>query len=301
MEKRAIRLSILLPTYNYVCVALVRSLQQQAASLDIDYEILVGDDGSTNKDIISQNRVIDDLPHCHYLRFDTNRGRSVIRNVLVSHAQYEWLLLLDCDMELCDMYFLANYVEQAVEGVIDGGICIGGDSQMLRHNIRFLYEQSSAPQHTATQRSAAPYKSFRTTNYLIERSIALAFPFDERFRHYGYEDVLFGKELERNSIPIKHIDNPMMLTCYESNPVFVAKTEEGLRTLYQFRNELRGYSHLLTTVHNLQHIIPLRIIRLFHRLAGRYIRRNLVGSHPFLCLFNIYKLGYYISLTNKTQ
>lgn len=46
-------LSILIPTYNNVCLELVRDLQAQASILssenDFEYEIIVADDGSTDK------------------------------------------------------------------------------------------------------------------------------------------------------------------------------------------------------------------------------------------------------------
>ena len=45
-------LSILIPTYNNVCLELVRDLQAQASILsstnDLEYEILVADDGLGN-------------------------------------------------------------------------------------------------------------------------------------------------------------------------------------------------------------------------------------------------------------
>lgn len=67
-------LSILIPTYNNVCIELVRSLQAQASLLsspselsskssDFKYEILVADDGSTDKATIEGNRIINTLPH----------------------------------------------------------------------------------------------------------------------------------------------------------------------------------------------------------------------------------------------
>jgi hypothetical protein len=122
-----------------------------------------------------------------------------------------------------------------------------------------------------------------------------AYPFDERFRYYGYEDVLFGKQLRAAHITITHIDNPMGFCTFESNPDFVAKTEEGLRTLCQFRKELRGYSHLLTLVDGIHIPLILWIIRLSHRLFGGLIRRNLCGTHPSLRLFSLYKLGYFLT------
>ena len=59
-------LSILIPVYNYNCVALVKALQQQAENCNIDYEILVADDGSDNAAIVCLNREINAIPHSFY-------------------------------------------------------------------------------------------------------------------------------------------------------------------------------------------------------------------------------------------
>ena len=123
----------------------------------------------------------------------------------------------------------------------------------------------------------------------------LQYPFDERFRNYGYEDVLFGKAMEKATIPILHIDNPMSFEIFEENEHFVSKTEEGLRTLYQFRHELQGYSRLLDRVQKLPHT-P---IRWWHRLFGAIERKNLTSRHPSLWVFNIYKMGYFLSIANR--
>ena len=59
-------LSILIPTYNDRCVRLVDSLRQQTEAVGITYEILVGDDGSTDAAVIADNQQIsptaDELP-----------------------------------------------------------------------------------------------------------------------------------------------------------------------------------------------------------------------------------------------
>jgi hypothetical protein len=86
---------------------------------------------------------------------------------------------------------------------------------------------------------------------------------------------------------------------FESNPDFVSKTEEGLHTLLLFRNELRGYSRLLTLVDGIHIPLILSIIRLSHRLFGTLIRRNLCGQRPNLLLFKLYKLGYYLSVSRR--
>ena len=56
-------LSILIPTYNYVCVKLVTDLQQQAERLECPYEILVADDASEDA-FKRENRKINGIPDC---------------------------------------------------------------------------------------------------------------------------------------------------------------------------------------------------------------------------------------------
>ena len=180
-------------------------------------------------------------------------------------------------------------------GVVNGGICIV-DDDTLSHNLRYIYEKDAEPAHTAEKRQANKYHEFRSTNFMIEREAFKACPFDERFTRSGYEDVLFGKMLKQQQIPVTHIDNPVMMTKFETNPDYVTKIERSTRTLHTFRNELRGYSRILTFDSGI-HISAVRwIIRLWHRIFGNMERRNLCGSRPILKLFALYRLGYYLAL-----
>ena len=289
-------LSILIPTYNDLCVKLVGDLRRQAEQTGIDYEILVGDDGSTDASVVAGNRQIEQWEHCRYLIQPQNTGRAAIRNRLAKEARYDWLLFIDSDMTVVRPDYISLYAAQDDADVVDGGVTIGGDAEALRQNLRYLYEKASESEHTVEMRRKKPYQDFHTANFLIRRDLMLSHPFDERFRYYGYEDVLFGKQLRADHIAIKHIDNPMGFCTFESNPDFVSKTEEGLRTLYQFQSELRGYSRLITLVEGIHIPLILSLIRLSHRLFGGLIRRNLCGRHPSLKLFGLYKLGYYTTL-----
>lgn len=89
-------LSILIPTYNYVCVKLVTDLQQQAERLECPYEILVADDASEDA-FKRENRKINGIPGCKYIELQENVGRSRIRNILGRLARYDFFLFLDCD------------------------------------------------------------------------------------------------------------------------------------------------------------------------------------------------------------
>ena len=296
MKAKKTELSVLIPNYNNVCVGLVAVLQQQAEALGIAYEILVADDASPQKDTIRMNRAINELPHCLYIVKETNTGSAATRNYLGARSRFHWLLFLDCDITIPDEHFLERYVADEHEGVVNGGISIIDDDS-LRHNLRYLYEKDAEPAHSAERRQADRYHEFRSTNFMIEREVFEACPFDERFTRSGYEDVLFGKMLKQQKVSVTHIDNPVMMTEFEPNPAYVTKIERSMRTLYTFRDELRGYSRILTFDKGI-HIGAVRgFIRLWHRIFGAMERRNLCGERPCLKLFNIYRMGYYLTQT----
>lgn len=291
-------LSILIPVYNHVCVELVNLLHQQAVAADIVFEIIVADDGSTSKACIDANSTISRYSNCRFIPCSENVGRAAIRNFLAREARYAYLLYIDCDMSVVSPSFLQRYIGCLPASVVDGGVSIFACQPEQERLLRYRYEKAEEPHHTAHERQKTPYLHLHTANLLIRRDIMLQHPFDERLRHYGYEDVLLGKTLHRNHIAITHIDNPLGFCTFEQNADFVAKTEEGLRTLYEFRSDLRGYSRLLTLVSGVHIPAIWGLMRLWHRVFGAIERRNLCGSRPYLLVFKLYRLGYYLSLLN---
>lgn len=287
-------LSILIPTYNCSCYTLVKQLQKQCEDQEgLHYEIVVADDGSTDTASIEANHGIGGLDNCRFERRSQNTGRAAIRNFLAQRARYDWLLFVDSDMVVGRADFIESYREAPGE-VVYGGYEVRGDDKKLKGNLRFAYEKRAEAAHKAAQRQLHPYADFHTSNFLIARNTMLAHPLDERFRHYGYEDVLFGKHLRKAGVAISHIDNPLLFASFESNAAFVAKTEEGLRTLHEFQADLQGYSRLLDETGKIRVLWPA--IRLFHKLTGGRQRRQLTGNAPSLWVFRCYKLGYFLSL-----
>lgn len=289
-------LSVLIPTYNGDCRQQVTLLCRQAQQLPgLKYEIIVADDGSTDRRMAELCREVEQLPGCRFIDRGVNSGRAAIRNFLAREAQYEWLLFMDCDMSIPSPDFVRNFLDCQAHDMVYGGYIVGEGE---KSNLRYRYEKACEPQHRAEKRREHPFLHFHTCNFMVRREVMLAHPFDERFRHYGYEDVLFGRQLREAGISISHIDNPAGFFCFEDNAHFVSKTEEGLRTLYEFRDDLRGYSQMLTAVEG-GIIGRLQApIRLWHRLFGQLERRNLCGPHPSLHVFKLYKLGYYLSINH---
>lgn len=304
-----IDLSILLPSYNNVCVSLVQVLQRQADALrgkldkPFRYEIIVADDGSTDAACIDANRVIGDMLHCRYLRMEQNVGRAQIRNVLISESRGDYVLLIDSDLFLCDDNYLYKYATSTAD-VVYGGTRIGGEgfamvdneanTANLKGNLRYIYEKKAEPSHRAAFRQLRPNQEISVCNLYARRDIMEAHPFDSRFKAYGYEDVLFGKRLAESGIEVTHIDNPVLINEFEPNSVFVKKTEEAILTLCRFEQDLEGYSNLKTKVTTLGRYIPLSLFRLWHRIMKNKEKRNLTGSKPSLLLFKLYKLGFFL-------
>ncbi len=290
-------ISILIPTFNDECDQLVVDLCHQLQPYPITWEIIVADDASTNMKIRETNHYIQQYPHCQYIERTINVGRAGIRNFLARQAHYEWLLFIDSDMRI-PADFIDKYLNCEEADVVDGGIKIIPSRQ--KGNLRCLHELRTEKKHTLKYRLEHPYQDFHTANFLIRRPIMLTHPFDERFVKYGYEDVFLGKTLQDQHIPILHIDNPAIFEIFEDNASFIAKTEEGLRTLYQFREELKNYSHMIAKINRLRHYVPLSLIRLWHWVMGKWERQLLI-KHPNLRIFDLYRLGYYLCLKDTIR
>lgn len=314
-------LSILIPTYDFVCYPLVLALHGQAEALGIDYEILVAEDGSKQQDRVVANLKINELPHCRHLRRTENAGRAAIRNILADEARGEWLLFLDSDAKVEKPDFLATYLAaanaespephdtQAEDAtarrsnapVIVGGLYHAAACADPTRALRFRYEHEADRSRSAAQRSLKPYMEFSMFNSMIRSDIFRALRFDEQCREYGYEDVLFGLALQRRGIPILHIDNALLHTGLDTNVQFLGKTEAALRTLAALAPELRECSRVHRLFARLKRYALAPLLRAAFRLCGKPLRRRLEKSaRPSLRLFALYKLIYYASLRPAT-
>lgn len=292
-------LSILLPVYNCHCRALVTELQRQCVESSTEFEIIVADDGSSVTSYVEHNLRIERLEGVRYITRKQNVGRSAIRNFLISQAQGEWLLFIDGDLTLDNSHFIRRYL-QAKSNVVVGGIRIGGDPDIWKDNLRYRYEKAYEQKNTLQDRQCHATKHFRTTNFLAHKDIMMEHSFDENFVQYGYEDVLFGKSLAMDHVAITHIDNPITLDFFESNSEFLDKTEQSLRTLYTFRNQLKGYSQLLETAEKIKKLHLQKLVNAAYFLVGQRIKKHLQGNNPSIFLFNVYKLMYYIHHEKNT-
>lgn len=337
-------LSILIPLYNQVGVALAMALSKQVEqcakeekkknegkgnandTISLGFEIIFADDGSADATARQRNAIIAQLPYCQYIERPKNVGRSAIRNFLAHTAHYSHLIFLDGDVAIKRGNFVQTYLAHRNDAdVIIGTLhfsrmqvacdtaedIIGHtkrakeetkkttEPMLYDDNLKYRYEQQFLAKHPVKKRMQQPYASFRTTNFMVRRDLLLAYPFDETFHEYGYEDTLFGKQLKEHGATLIHLDNAATIADYEDNATFVAKTEESLRTLAAHAHQLQGYSTLLHTANKLKclHLQPL-IAFVFELFKG-LLHKNLCSNSPSVFLFNVYKLGYYVNLTRS--
>ena len=288
-------LSILIPTFNDVCKDVVNELHRQASKIEgLSYEIVVADDGSTDAEAIAANEAINLLPHCRNIIRKENVGRAAIRNFLASIAAYDWLLFIDSGMSIGNDEFLQRYLETEAD-VVCGGYRLTDDERQ-NNNLRYRYEKAAQESLSLKSREAAPYQNFHTSTFLMVRSQYLAHPLDTRFRRYGYEDVLMGKQLQLAGVCIEHIDNPVLFDRFDSNQRFVEKAEEALQTLNEFADDLAGYSRMLDVAATMRKWHLERPYLFIYNSMKRNWRNNLCGHTPSLLLLKLYKVGYYLSL-----
>ena len=290
-------LSILIPTYNYDCTQLVRDLHRQAELLGIDYEIVVMDDASPMAVFREKNREISTLTHCRLVELEKNIGRARIRNRLADEAQYEWLLFMDSDAEVVSDNFIGDYLNHTDADVVCGGLCHAEELPSTEVSLRYAYERRADKKRAAHHRAQRPYEQFITFCFMARASVFQTIRFDESIVEYGHEDTLFGVELARRKITIRHIDNPMRQGGIETNAEFIEKSRAAIRNLVLLEDSMYGHSALLRLYRLLSCIgVDGCVAHWFTRREQRITERLVNGETSSIHLFFIYKLGYYCQL-----
>lgn len=285
-------LSILIPTKDYNCLALVKSLQEQAAASCIDYEIIVAEDGSLPGSI-ALNAPIAQLPHCRIIVQQPNIGRSRIRNLLAQEARGNNIMFIDSDAAAEKENILQLYTQALKDNLaVCGGLYHPRKPQDNNCTLRHRYELAADKSRSAKEREKAPYDRFSTFCFAIRREIFLSIKFDESIKKYGYEDTLFGYELRNRGIAIKHIDAPLMHIGLESNSVYLAKIEESLHTLLELKGKIMPTT-LLRCYERLDRMYLTGAVATMWKLFRPLLRSNLLSRHPSLILLNLYKIGCY--------
>jgi len=295
-------LSILIPVYNRDVRKLVETLQAQASEWDGPVEIICLDDES-QADIRELNRSLANQEGVRYEELPRNLGRAAIRNRLAATAQYPWLLLLDNNVQLPEIGFLARYATARDQAPV----LVGGSTYepfaptQLPLILRWCYGRKREAK-PAFIRQKHPYANFNLKNVLLRAEVLQQHNLDERLIGYGHEDTRFGWDLEAANIPVVHLDNPVLHSMLESAEVFLQKTQEGVRNLawlYQHEGLGAKKTKLLRTALLLRRLMLDKAALAALRMRESKMRQNLLSPTPRLGRLD--KLKLYWLLTELAQ
>ncbi|RUA07419.1 MAG: glycosyltransferase family 2 protein [Flavobacteriia bacterium] len=292
-------LSILIPTYNYSVLPLVRSLYIQLKKEGKLFEIICFDN-SPKSDNNSDNIEINLIENCTYELLNGNGGRSRTRNLLAQKAKYDWLLFLDADVLPVTNDFISNYYDFINR---DGSkVAFGGLKYQKKPSkeklLRWVYGKYRE-EIPLNERKKDPQQHFTSANFIIKKSLFERFRFDESLINYGYEDTLLALELTKKNIQISQIDNPVYHLGIDKSDLFLKKTKESVKNLYmlnkQDKIEIKD-SQLLKTFGKIQKFKMNAVFRIIFKNFSRHMEKNLLSEKPSLFIFDLYKLGYLCSL-----
>lgn len=294
-------LSILIPTYNYNTVALVKELYNQTSQITSEFEIIVLDDCSNNETIIDENNAINTLENCCYLLNSTNLGRGLNRNKLVSLSKYNWLLIMDCDTYPKDNQFIRKYIDcinSNKNEAVFGGIVYQENKPKKEQMLRWTYgkERESV---AVNERLKNPYRFTLTSNLLIKKDDIERCLFPDYLKNYGFEDLVLVLNLEKNNIVINQIENPTFHLGLETSETFIKKTETALTNLKWLMDngKINPNDTKIGKYYAFMKSIKLNIFfGLFFNLVKKNIIKNLTSDKPSLLLFDVYKLGFISNL-----
>lgn len=294
---RKMKISLLIPVYNYDIVALVHSMKSALGKVPEFCEIVIGDDGSSAEYREKYRSLEED--NVKLIISEKNIGRAAIRNKLALEAKGDYIIFIDADVMLpgtAEAYLLKWLPMISFSRVLCGGTLYHdsppGDPDKL---LRWKYGKRKE-QRKAVERNKNPHAGFSTFNVLFDKSVFSKIRFNEELKQYGHEDTLLGYQLKKAGINILHIDNGLMHEGLESNKDFLAKTKLGIENLSKLYDNVTDKNGFSKTVTILRVYNKLSFLRLTRILAGIFIRYRdrmeirLDSSNISLKLFGFYKI-----------
>ncbi len=292
-------LSILIPTYNYNILPLVKELQAQCMAASIIFEVISADDGSGSA-LNVENEKINSLQHCRFTAFTQNTGRSAMRNLLAKEAQYKWLLFLDADTLPVDSLLIQRYLSHIdeKEKVVYGGIRYQAQKPEQDKLLRWVYGNAREVV-PATERVKSPYLRLLTLNFLIHKNVFGRVRFNETIPNLRHEDTLYSYDLMKADIPVEHIENSVYHLGLDDSYGFIKKSEEaqaGLKYLLDKKLLMPEYINMGKMYKKLERTGLSSIAGILFKLFKKAMLKNLLGPTPSLRIFDLYRIGYICSL-----
>lgn len=294
-------ISILIPTYNYDPYPLVKELYEQCKSLGISFEILVNDDASTET---LNSTALEKLDSCSIFYQKENKGLSFSRNFLANKARYPWCIFLDSDTKPVKENFIANYIQHTSSGydIINGGLMYELTPPKKDSLLRWKYGITREAMPIEKRLEPHHKSSFLSSNLLIKKSIFEVVSYDESLNKYGYEDLVFQKEINQKKFKVLQIDNPVYHLKLDTSEIFVNKFKQSLSNL-----------NLLIVTQKLDYT-DTKISKIYKRLNYPIIKHLIVftftifenrmynllkSSKTSLFVFDLYRIGLFFKISTK--
>jgi len=296
-------ISVLIPIYNFNVAKLVKDLHAQLSYANVVFEIILGDDASTQQ---FNNEKLTDLPFVTYFSLPENIGRAKIRNLLVEKANYPFLLFMDCDAAVSSSLYINNYIVEISRNIapvcIIGGVAYRKQKPNPKYYLRWFYGKKRESTD-ADIRNQKPYKSFTSFNAVFSKSIFEQVKFDESFSTYGNEDTFFGNQLRNTQIPVVHINNSLFHDGLDTNEEYLTKVETSIDNLISLLNAKKldanfiQENRLLSTFFKCNSLKITPLLRVYYKFYLSKIKRKILKK-PSIFWLDVYKLGY-LALNSK--
>lgn len=175
-------ISVVIPLYNKEA-SIAQSLRSVLSQSHDDFEVVIVDDGSTDRSVSIVESVHDSRVR---LFRQENGGPSKARNTGVKHARGEWIVFLDADDELLPGALATFHNLSEMHPEIEMFCC----SSIYKSNGERQGEPFSFKEGVLKNPYAAlffHYYAARTGDFMCSRRVALACPFNEEI--WRFEDV----------------------------------------------------------------------------------------------------------------
>ncbi|MCL2289954.1 MAG: glycosyltransferase [Bacteroidetes bacterium] len=290
-------ISVLIPIYNFNVAKLVKDLHAQLTYANVVFEIILGDDASTQQ---YNNEKLTDLQGVSYFSLPENIGRAKMRNLLVEKAIHPFLLFMDCDAAVSSGLYINNYIVEISRNpapvCIIGGVAYRLQKPNPKYYLRWYYGKKREATD-ADIRNRKPYKSFTSFNAVFSKSIFDLVKFDESFSTYGNEDTFFGDQLRNAQISVIHINNPLYHDGLDTNEEYLHKVETSIDNLISLLNSKKIDSNfvdenrLLATYFKCKKLKAMPTLRVYYKKYLPKIKQKILKK-PSIFWLDVYKLGY---------
>lgn len=288
-------ISILIPTYNYNALPLVKEIHSQIKLTGVKFEIIVIEDGSPKNETTESNLKINEIENCIFEQNTANIGRTKTRLLLSQRAKYDWLLFLDSDVIPVNKNFIENYISFIHSGY---KVIIGGyqykDSTVTQSSIfRYKYGKS-IEEKSALHRNFKPYQYVFSGNILITKDIFSKCNYTGDTIYYGM-DVYFSYKLFSNKIKVYHIDNPIYHLGLETNEIFFNKSLDSVITKKIYLSKLKDISKINSLLKYYLFLKKYKLdiaVAFIFKATEPFLKKMIFKKNPSLFCFDLYRLGY---------